>query len=282
MPDSPLETSASSPDGRLAYKIHGVAARPLLAFHGWRDNAATFDRLAPRLTAHQVIAPDFPGHGLSSPRALQGNYEIWRYLDDVQLLYAALDLKCADLLGHSMGGAVACLYAALFPERINKLVLLDSFGPLATLPEEAPGQMRRSLMADPRQETPAKRRYYLDREKAVEARARVGLSMSAAALLAERSVSEDENGWYWHTDPRLKLPNRLSLSEAHIEAFIRSIACPVMIISAPRFWAERQQDPLYRLAWFKDCRHVTLPGHHHQHLDGQVEAVAELVTEFLA
>jgi pimeloyl-ACP methyl ester carboxylesterase len=277
---SQQEAFTSTPDGRLAYKIHGNAVLPLLALHGWRDNAATFDRLAPRLSGRQIFAPDFPGHGLSSPRAMQGNYETWGYLEDVQLFLNALELEQTDLLGHSMGGAVACLYAALFPERIKKLVLLDTFGPRSTNPEDAPDQMRKSLLSDIRGESLTRRRYYPDREKAIEARARVGLSMSAAALLAQRSLSEDEKGWYWHTDPRLKLPSRLSLSEAHIEAFVRRIECPVLIISSPHFWIERK-NPLYRLAWFKDCRHVALTGHHHQHLDGQVEAVAELVAEFL-
>jgi pimeloyl-ACP methyl ester carboxylesterase len=277
----PDDAFAGSPDRRLAYRKYGNPAMlPLLAFHGWRDNAASFDRLAPLLLNHCVYAADFPGHGRSAPRSPQGNYEIWRYLDDVQLLFASLELEQADLLGHSMGGAVACLYAAVFPERVRKLVLLDSFGPLSTAPQDAPGQMRRSLLSEV-PEPDIKRRYYNDREQAVQARARVGLSMSAASLLAERSLSQNGQGWYWHTDPRLKLPNRMSMSEAHVEAFLRGIRCPVLVISAPQFWTERKLDPLHRLAWISDCRHVTLPGHHHQHLDGQVEEVAALVAEFL-
>jgi pimeloyl-ACP methyl ester carboxylesterase len=277
----PVDAFARERDRNLAYRQYGDrAGMPLLAFHGWRDNAASFDRLAPQLNSHCVYAADFAGHGRSSPRSAEGNYEIWRYLDDVTLLYSCLALENADLIGHSMGGAVACLFAAVFPERVRKLVLLDSFGPLSTAPEEAPGQMRRSLLSGDGMAV-AKRRYYPDREQAVAARARVGLSMSAAGLLAERSLVRDEQGWYWQTDPRLKLPNRLSLSEAHVEAFLRSISCPVLVISAPQFWAERKHDPLHRLDWFSDCRHVTLPGHHHQHLDGQVEEVAALVTEFL-
>ena len=276
------ETCLQCGDQRLALKIHGSEdSTPLLAFHGWRDNAASFDRLAPLLAGHRAIAPDFQGHGLSSHLHPSGNYEIWRYMDDILWLFEGLAVGSpVNILGHSMGGAVACLFAAVFPECVNKLVLLDCFGPLSTAPADAPGQMRRSI--EGYQGLPLmKRRYYSSREKAVQARARVGLSMEAADLLANRSLSNDAQGWYWHTDPRLKLPNRLSLSETHIEQFLRCIACPVLIVSSPQYWEALKQDPSHRLVWFRDLRHEKLPGHHHQHLDGQVEEVAALVRQFL-
>src|SRR5690606_37534034 len=122
-------------------------AFPVIALHGWRDNAAMFDRLAPLLASDmRLVAPDFPGHGRSSPRHRDGTYEIWSYVEDVLNVLDALGLERVSLLGHSMGGAVGCLFAAAFPEKVERFVMLDSLGPLSTSPEDAAGQLRRSLL----------------------------------------------------------------------------------------------------------------------------------------
>ena len=49
----------------------------VIACHGWLDNAASFDFLAPLLSACHVVALDMPGHGLSDHKSAQANYNIW-------------------------------------------------------------------------------------------------------------------------------------------------------------------------------------------------------------
>jgi pimeloyl-ACP methyl ester carboxylesterase len=112
-----------------------------------------------------------------------------------------------------MGGAVAALYAALYPERCAKLVLLDAIGPLATQPENAPAQMREAL-EQLRTRKLNWRQHYPSFEAAIATRVSRGLSEHAARELAERGVSQDEHGWYWDQDPRLAMKNSAACSPA--------------------------------------------------------------------
>lgn len=101
-------------------------APPLFILHGFMDVSATFDPVA-RLLAQrrQVIAPDWRGFGHT--QWAQDGYWFPDYLADLD----AIVEHCApqmpiDLVGHSMGGQVAALYAGLRPSRVCRLALLDS------------------------------------------------------------------------------------------------------------------------------------------------------------
>jgi pimeloyl-ACP methyl ester carboxylesterase len=275
-----LWQDSTVPNGarQLAVRTHGPAdAIPIIALHGWRDNAATFEKLGPLLPSLRIVAIDMPGHGLSSWRDADGEYYIWSYLEEVLAVADALGLQRFSLLGHSMGGAIAALLAGLLPGRVDKLALLDAVGPLATAPEEAPGQLQRALE---QAKASNRRHHYSSFEAAVAARAAKGLGMEAATLLGRRGIAQDEKGWYWTLDPRLSRANQLSLTEAHTEVLLRRIECPVLLIAAPDYWPDRREWFERRCAYFRTLRRVDLPGHHHQHLEGQVPEVAALLRDF--
>lgn len=252
---------------------------PVIALHGWRDNAATFEALAPLLPALRLIAVDMPGHGLSSWRDPDGEYYIWSYVEEVLTVADALGLAHFHLLGHSMGGAIGTLLAGLLPERIDKLALLDAVGPISTAPDAAPGQLLRALE---QAKVSNRRHHYPSFEAAVAARAAKGLGIPAATLLGKRGIARDDKGWYWTLDPRLSRANQLSLTEAHVEAFLRRITCPVLLVAAPAYWIERTAMDWFerRCTYFKQLQRVDLPGGHHQHLEGQVAEVASLLQNF--
>ena len=112
---------------------------PLLMLHGWMDVAASFQFVVDALTTERfVLALDFRGFGLTdSPSA--DSYWFPDYLGDLDaVLDAMLPNQSIDLLGHSMGGNVAMLYAGIRPQRIRKLVNLEGFGMPASKPAHAP------------------------------------------------------------------------------------------------------------------------------------------------
>ena len=114
--------------------------------HGWMDVSASFQFLVDALERDwYVIAPDWRGFGLSEWAA--GGYWFLDYLGDLDVLLRLLAQdRSVNLVGHSMGGNVANLYAGVRPERVRKLALLEGFGLPRTTPDRragAPGQMAR-------------------------------------------------------------------------------------------------------------------------------------------
>jgi pimeloyl-ACP methyl ester carboxylesterase len=99
----------------------------LVLIHGITSNADTWAKVMPALAKHYtVIAPDLLGHGQSAkPR---GDYSLGAYASGVRDLLAVLGHESATVVGHSLGGGIAMQLAYQFPERVDRLVLVDSGG----------------------------------------------------------------------------------------------------------------------------------------------------------
>ena len=121
---------------------------PLVLVHGWMDVAASWQFMVDAFSAdflqgRTLIAPDWRGFGLSEAEH-HDNYWFPDYLADLDFLldhYAGE--QPVDLVGHSMGGNVATLYAGVRPQRIRRLINLEGFGLPGTEPSQAPGRYAR-------------------------------------------------------------------------------------------------------------------------------------------
>jgi len=112
---------------KLHYLDYGTAGKPpILCLHGGAVNAHWFDFVAGGFTAdYHVRALDQRGHGDSQP-ADPPQYGYDRYASDLAQVVEKLDLRDVVLFGHSMGGLVSLVYAANYPGRVSKLVIIDS------------------------------------------------------------------------------------------------------------------------------------------------------------
>mgnify|MGYP003341064014 CR=1 FL=1 len=112
---------------RLRYIDYAPAGRtPMLCLHGGAVNAHWFDFVAAGFTQHyHVRALDQRGHG-DSAWAQPPDYSYARYAADVAEVVDKLDLRDFVLMGHSMGGLVSLIYAATYPGRVKKIIIIDS------------------------------------------------------------------------------------------------------------------------------------------------------------
>jgi pimeloyl-ACP methyl ester carboxylesterase len=113
--------------------------------HGFLDAGGTFQFLVDALKQDRpIVALDWRGFGLS--QWAPDGYFFHDYIADLDaFLEHVSPFAPARILGHSMGGNVACLYAGSRPERVHCLVNLEGFGLARTSPKEAPSRMRRWL-----------------------------------------------------------------------------------------------------------------------------------------
>jgi pimeloyl-ACP methyl ester carboxylesterase len=262
-------------------------APPFFLLHGWMDVSASFQFFVDALRLPwRVIAPDWRGYGLTGWSSADG-YWFPDYLGDLDALLArASPERPATLVGHSMGGNVACLYAGIRPARVAKLVNLEGFGLRGADPSHAPRRYAEWLdeLADP-----PRFRDYVDFDE-LAARLQRGnrrLTRERARFLAEHWGEATAGGRVrLRSDP---LHKRVNPVLYRIE---ESMACWRQV-TAPMLWVEgadseslgwlRLEPAAYaaRKACFATLVERTIDDAGHMLHHDQPERLAAIVEEFL-
>ena len=266
---------------RLACRLWGdPSGVPTLALHGWLDNAASFDAVAPHLPRLQLCALDLPGHGLSEHRPPAVSYHFVDYVADALAAADVLAWQRFALIGHSLGAGIASVLAAVAPERVLRVALIEGLGPAASPSEEAPSVLRRAL-ADSLRASPGT--VYPTFDDAVRARMNgIGrLSEEAARVLCARGLEPVAQGYRWRNDRRLYAGSRLRMSEAQVLAFIREMHVPTLLVRAEPGLATDAVVQRARVDAHPDLRVVRMPGSHHLHMEDAAARVAELIGAFI-
>ena len=254
---------------------------PVIALHGWLDNAASFDRLLSHMTDVHVLAMDSAGHGMSDFRSPDSGYDIWQDIADVLAIADQMGWDQFTLLGHSRGAIIAALTAGTAPQRIRHLAMIDGHVPVPVENHNAARQMAKSIR-DQRRFGASSPSFFPSFERAVTARADgfLTLERDAAAVLAKRGVRQSDRGFYWHNDQRLKAASTIKLTREHIESFLTAIEAPTLLIHAQDsvFTADDQQAELF--AWISRLKVIDMPGSHHLHMERQSLEVAQAIQAF--
>jgi len=280
-PMPPRELTLDFPGLRLAAREWGEAGQPrVLALHGWLDNAASFDRLAPLLPGFHLVAVDLAGHGRSGHRPPGAAYHLVDAAAEVLAVADILGWARFSLLGHSLGAIVASLVPAVAPERVDRLVLLEGFGPWVQSPEDTPRHLAEAL-ADEARWLATPQRTFPSLDAAVLARS-VGsdLDYPHARLLVERGTEAVAGGVRFRHDQRLRATSRLRLTEDQVRAFLSAIRCPVLAVRACPGFEFDEELVEARLAMIPEAQRGDVDGGHHVHLT-HPERVAPSIRAFL-
>ncbi len=269
---------------RLAAKAWGNPADPpVLAVHGWLDNAASFDALAPLLHGRHVVAIDLAGHGRSAHRAPGNWYPYVDNLDEIGEVIAHFGWSRVDLLGHSLGATLASVFAAVSPHAVGRLLLVEGLGPIVTPSAGTLAQLQRASAARATFEAD-RLRVFASIDEAVVARRRSGdLGEAAARAIVTRGLHKlDGNGGFrWSTDPRLTLPSAQRFSEDQLAAVLAGIRAPSLLVLAEPEAAYLPRAVVdARAACVADIEVVRLQGSHHLHFE-RAEAVADVINAWL-
>lgn len=260
---------------------HGDGTRTL-ALHGWLDNANTWKPIAEASEGVEWCSVDFPGHGRSEHVAEGQSYH---FIDNVEVVLDvadALGWERFSLAGHSMGGSMAMMFAAAFPERVERLVLADSFGPITAPPEETVAMVRAGLLSRQRSRR-TRTSFYPERAGLRErmTRGNPGLDEAAAEILLERNARFERNqGWAFTYDRRCRDVSAYRFTHEHVTAILRGIQCPTLLIRATEGGVLRYGDMKAQIAAVEHLEIVEVEGGHHVHLV-QPEVVGPIVEAFL-
>lgn len=112
---------------QVHYRIEGEG-EPLVLVHGTGAMLQTWDEWTNLLSPHfKIIRMDIPAFGLTGPRA-DNNYSDTAYVDFLNQFVNKLGIDSFHLAGNSLGGLIAWKYAAMYPQKVKKLVLVDPGG----------------------------------------------------------------------------------------------------------------------------------------------------------
>ncbi|RKP46647.1 alpha/beta fold hydrolase [Pararobbsia silviterrae] len=269
-------------------------APKLFMLHGWMDVAASFQFIADELADDwQILAPDARGFGLSDwpvHQAGGGNYWFPDYLVDLEaLLDHYAPGESVNLVGHSMGANIVCLYAGVRPERVRRVVDLEGFG----LRQSAPGRaaVRYAQWLDDIKTPPSLRDYAdLDAVAARLTKTNPRLRPDRAAFLAahwSRPTAEGRRELL--ADPAHKLRGPMPYLVDEVMSIWAKVAAPVLHVEAldsPTLTSIRGDTPLdafrERFSAFPDWREAIIEHAGHMLHHDQPEQVATLIRDFCA
>ena len=267
-----------TPFGNIHYRTSSApeyATTPIVAIHGWLDNAATFEKLRTYSNWDEnFIALDLPGHGASDWLT---DYAFLQWLPVLQSFLDAMQIQNCHLVGHSLGGSIALMYAA-FDSRISSVVAIDAIGPWAQTGEDWVDDFWASSSQRLKKRPEARTRSL---KTLCEARkfALGYLNDEMAEILVKGGAEEVEGGWKFTHDPRLKNKALMRCTENHVHAAFRKISCPVLTIRAEGGYPVPEGLIEKRLEQISNNTYKSLPGHHHLHLSHAIE-VGRLIEAF--
>jgi pimeloyl-ACP methyl ester carboxylesterase len=255
---------------------------PVLALHGWLDNAASFYRIAPLLPDCHIIAIDMAGHGQTDHRIGTSSYHCFDDIRDIFSVADNLGWEQFALLGHSRGAILGALAAGTFPERITHLGLIEGVLMEGIAPEKSPQQLASAIKGLDYQANKSLT-VYPDIKTAVTAReaGMFPLSHAAAKAITERGLKPSNGGYSWSSDPRLLAPTPVKLTHQQFASFINSITAPCELVMGKQGLQKSYTAYLDEVAHYPFIKPHLLDGGHHLHMEDDAEAVAEIFKRFL-
>ncbi len=258
------------------------AKHTIVLVHGFLDSGIGFrtlieESLAPHF---RVIAPDMRGHGFSS-HLESGYYHFMDYVADLADIMDWVGSETIALIGHSMGGSIASYYAAAFPEKVERLVLMEGLGPTQSDSISLPDRTRR-WVSGVRRAKERRPRVYESVELAAKALMKHDkfLTLEMAKILAKDCTELFDQGFRFPHDNLHLSRGPLPYQEELALQFWKEITAKTLLISAQQseFKNEAYQR---RIASFPNATEITIASAGHMMHRHQPLEIGRVLKEFL-
>lgn len=284
------------PWGYLTGKWYGPAdVQPVLALHGWQDNAGTYDLLVPLLPSHiSILCIDLPGHGLSTHLPDGCYYNSLNNVIVLLLIMKAYKWRKLYLMGHSMSAILGFVFAALFPDKMGMLIGIEGMKPHRVLSSDTlisfGKRFEKFIAEDERRsmrgvEPPSftfdelVERIYNGTFQSIDR----DLCKYMLARNIHRSLYNPER-YYFSRDRRLKFYNYVIADQDTYIEMARSIRCPYLFIKA-RHTLIMEDDKSYKeilniLLSQSNFQYYECDGSHHVHMNNP-QIISPTIVDFI-
>lgn len=270
-------------------RVWGDAAAPkLVLLHGWMDISASWQFMVDAFERDwHVIAPDWRGFGKSE--WCKNGYWFPDYYADLEALLDHFSPnEPVNLVGHSMGGNVACIYAGVKPQRVRRLVSMEGFGLPAGNPQDTPVRIARWL--DDWRSPPALKPYATLEEFAQRLRnTSKGLTDGQSRFLAaEHAVQAADGKFALSSDPFHKAANPIVYRLEDAKACWRNISAPTLWMIGSesdlmnRFYGAANEALAERTECFAKLEMLTIASAGHMLQHDQPNAAAQALEAFFS
>jgi pimeloyl-ACP methyl ester carboxylesterase/aryl carrier-like protein len=255
---------------------------PILCLHGILDQAAVWGPVASRLASqgYRVIAPDLRGHGRSQHAPTPNSYQLLDVLSDLDGLTTQLFDEPFTLVGHSMGAALAAVFAAVRSPKVASLVLVEP-GVVLDAPERDPADLL-AVQLDYLASPPV-HPVFADLEVAAERLRQVtpALSREFAMHLAGRATEPYGKGFRWRWDPPLRTRSSLDMGMDQFRRLLGRISAPTVLVRGVKSDFLSPENAKLLLKAIAGSREATADGGHYLPVETP-EALAEWIADAAA
>ncbi|PSN39615.1 putative serine hydrolase [Blattella germanica] len=281
------------PWGHIAGKWWGPEdVKPVLCLHGYMDNAASWDNLAPLLPPDlSLLAFDMPGHGHSSHFPRGTAYHRLDFVLAIQRIVNYYGWEKISLLGHSFGSVMSFIYASTFPENVDKYVAIDAIKPMNINPgkqlDKLTSKLDLFLEIDSLDPNKAPSYTYEEAVEHLHKSIKHMASKEACRVLTSRGMIKlSDDRFIFSRDPRLKVSVDLDFPKSGVLAFAKEIRCQVLNIKAKEglnFGTPEEMEEFIDIIKSNAdyYEYHNIEGNHHIHMD-YPERIAPIITEFLS
>jgi pimeloyl-ACP methyl ester carboxylesterase len=274
----------------------GTPGKPeMVLLHGTHDHAlGMVPAVADLLDDYHITGLDLRGHGGSDK---PGNYTMLAMVADLCALITQLELSNPVIVAHSLGGHIALRYAAMFPDQVAALAILDGMGPphVDRGPRELAAMLQAGVKGALRQDQRSRRMADFNEALSRFRKSNPNLDRDSAQLIVEHGVeAHSEGGLRWRFDPNIDLIFHTYTGQ-DVEQLVALLQCQVLLLTGNKaldFWrgvnpqanyqrSAYEQDQRRRESLFAHARWQEIPDAGHSVHYDQPVAVQQALRTFL-
>lgn len=252
---------------------------PIMALHGWLDNANSFDLIAPSLSDFDIFALDFAGHGRSDHRPLFTPYLAALDVQDVIAVANHMQWDQFNLLAHSMGAEVSAHIIGLYPDRIKRLLAIDGYA--ETVSHEKWLKLHRDSIDENLTKKAGALRVFPDHEAMAQGVAKAtGQTVASARILVERGTKQVDGGFSWASDPRVRWSDALGITYEAMNHNVASFGGDILVVGANDGYKWYWEGVEQLASRFDNFEFINMDGSHHLHMDADTTQLVRLIQKF--